>query len=841
MGNALRWAGLCALACAVGQQAHAQTVSGRFYFLVENRDTRAVEQRGQTESAGIAFSNLILRSNTNYRVYLLEASTLRVADVSFRTPENGQSFTLPTFFLRTAPPHGAQDDLLHNLGEYIVGTDPLSVDSDQDGTSDGAEILAGQDPLSGIGSPTGLVNSLALGGDVADLEGQNEVLAVALRGSKVVLINAFSGLQPRVIGEYRTVGEALGVALSGDFVALADGAQGLRIVDFSDPPNPTLRSTTSALMLQGEARCVAAAANVAYVGLSTGRVVSIDMVGGQVLERLNLNDSAVVALEFERDALIALTASNTYHAIELGSGTLTVLDTIQPQQFGSVRALTAGGGLAYGISDRTQAIDTSDPSNLAVLSLDANPVAGLDVRDTALNGSGVGLQVIRPSLSVLGVDRVSLFDLSDPTNFLLINEFALPAPPTTVSVFNGLAYAGDQSGGLQVVNYLPSDTAGIAPTISLTSNFGLSSIEEGKLARITADVTDDVQPRAVEFYLDGQLSETDNAFPFAFRFVSPTLSQTSQFTLRARVFDTGGNFTWTQEFTVTVTADSTGPIVRTVVPAPGSVLPQVATVAAQLSEPVDPATLSQASFTLTEAGPNQTLGDGDDVAVSTGTLEARPEVPGVFMTFGSSLPAGIYRATLTTALLDAGGNSLASAETWDFTVYGGSEADTDSDGVPDLLELALGFDPNLTDSDNDGTPDGDEDGPDGDGLTILQELLYGLDPQSLDTDMDGVPDPETDLDFDRAFLITEIQFGTSPFDHDTDDDGYDDNTEIVSSSVPTDPLSTPVRDLVAGVAVQNQARPNDVLVGVAILNQATPDAVAGSTSAKPTSVENQAP
>ena len=53
--------------------------------------------------------------------------------------------------------------------------------------------------------------------------------------------------------------------------------------------------------------------------------------------------------------------------------------------------------------------------------------------------------------------------------------------------------------------------------------------------------------------------------------------------------------------------------------------------------------------------------------------------------------------------------------------------DTDGDGLYDGWELALGLDPLDTDSDNDGTPDGDED-YDGDGVSNVAELAANSNP-----------------------------------------------------------------------------------------------------------------
>ena len=76
--------------------------------------------------------------------------------------------------------------------------------------------------------------------------------------------------------------------------------------------------------------------------------------------------------------------------------------------------------------------------------------------------------------------------------------------------------------------------------------------------------------------------------------------------------------------------------------------------------------------------------------------------------------------------------------------------DSDGDGLPDVVEIALGTDPHNPDTSGDSIPDGwkvwyglDPLNPDdayedanGDGLTNLEKYEYGLDPYSFDSDND---------------------------------------------------------------------------------------------------------
>lgn len=105
----------------------------------------------------------------------------------------------------------------------------------------------------------------------------------------------------------------------------------------------------------------------------------------------------------------------------------------------------------------------------------------------------------------------------------------------------------------------------------------------------------------------------------------------------------------------------------------------------------------------------------------------------------------------------------------------GYEDDTDKDGLPDLVENALGTDPTKADTDGDGISDNDE-------------LNLDLDPTKADTNGDGVPDGKEDSDDDGLSNSDEIKKGLSPVFADTDRDGIDDNDELKKHK--TNPLET---------------------------------------------------
>ncbi len=132
--------------------------------------------------------------------------------------------------------------------------------------------------------------------------------------------------------------------------------------------------------------------------------------------------------------------------------------------------------------------------------------------------------------------------------------------------------------------------------------------------------------------------------------------------LTTSVTDIAGNglaapVTWS--FTTIAEPDLAPPLVVTTVPVGGAVgvLPS-ALVAAGFSEPLDPATLTAASFTLTPAG-----GAAVPAVVTYDALAATATLtPQAALAYDT-----VYEARLTTAIADTAGNQLAADHVWSFT------------------------------------------------------------------------------------------------------------------------------------------------------------------------------
>ncbi len=160
-------------------------------------------------------------------------------------------------------------------------------------------------------------------------------------------------------------------------------------------------------------------------------------------------------------------------------------------------------------------IDVSDPETPIVIG--APPTAQLGLQAPVTTGSGLLVATTTP----LGPNpqQVALYDVSQPTDVTqFLTLFDTPGEARALTIHNGLAYVADSAAGVQVVNYLAYDSQGMPPAIQLSTSATNGEAEASQPFRVTAEATDDVQVRHVEFYVDGVEVFSDGNFPFELRF-----------------------------------------------------------------------------------------------------------------------------------------------------------------------------------------------------------------------------------------------------------------------------------------------------------------------------------
>ena len=654
-------------------------------------------------------------------------------------------------------------DLLANEVEDILGTNVTIEDTDGDGISDGAEIRNGTNPLDSLAVATGIISTVDTPGNAIDVCALNSVAAVANENSGISVFNVFNSMNPRIISQVDTPGIAQNVLCNNNTIIVADGNAGIVIIDISDPPTANIKQQIP--MLGTGITKIASYGDFIYAGSDSGQLYWVETNTGITLEKLSL-DSAVLDLIVYGDVLYILTQTRL-STVNL-KGNFQIANSASNIS-SNLRSFFIGTKTAYVVHRQGYVtFDLTDPLRPIKLATGTSTQFGWD--SLAVNGSGTAL--ISAGINSNSARDVMLYDVSDPViTDQFVTLFNTPGNANSIAIYNGLAYVADGSRGLQVVNYLAYDIGNVLPTITLNADFDLNSAEEGKLVSVTAEVDDDVQVRNVEFYIDGALIVTDGSYPFEFQFVTPRLSAQTNFRLKARVTDTGGNFAETTEYLVSLTPDITSPQVLRKLPFDGSYFNELFAIAAFLNEPIDPATLNN-GFELLEAGTDGAFNTSDDIFVASSSVQFINENLSALMSFNQLLPVGVYRVTVNTNVADLAGNRLLNDEIWQFNVielFG----DSDHDCIPDDIEVAIGLDPDNVDSNNNGIFDGNED-TDGDTLANCREARLGL---ALDN---------VDSDFDLLNDAAEILASTDPLNPDSDGDGYNDGDEVEVGSNPID-------------------------------------------------------
>jgi hypothetical protein len=633
---------------------------------------------------------VILPPDTAVIGEVYEPAANRLGRLVYRTGGAGSGHRGAPFVLAPVDPADSDGDGLADEAEGIVGTNIDDPDTDGDGVSDGIEIQSGTNPLDDFAAQTGVVATVDTPGTAIDVAARNDIAVVADSDRGVTVLNLTAGLNPIIIAQVDTPGTAQAVAFEDNLVAVADGAEGLAILDISDPPAARIVSQLDSSVLGGPARAVTVAGGTAYVGASRhpAQLVSIDLTTGLEVDRTVIPDT-IDELVFARDELYVLTSSelriySTFGGFQL-IGSVAVQGIPSPLENG--RRLFVGGNLAYvGFFTGYSTIDVTNPASPVLLG--SPPTTQLAFHDIAANGSGLLLGIT----SFLGTQTLalSLYDASnsaDVTRFL--TSFDTPGDSRALSLYNGLAYVADSEAGLQVLNYRPFDTGGVPPSIALQSNFTLDTktgtAEEGKVMRLTALVSDDVQVRNVEFFVDGVSIARDGNFPFEHRFITPLIAARPSFTVRGCAFDTGGNRTCTGNIIVTLIPETTPPRVTVVTPSNGAIRLEgtVSSVSASFNEPIDSSSISSASFQVLFLGADGQSGTGDNTTVPGGTTSYNRQSNTALLNFASPLAAGRYHGIVRANVGDLAGNALGADHLWGFEVRREKHWISDSSGFWD--------------------------------------------------------------------------------------------------------------------------------------------------------------
>jgi hypothetical protein len=429
-----------------------------------------------------------------------------------------------------------------------------------------------------------MLSELDLPGYANNVDVAQDYAYVAAGEAGLVVINVNDRSNPVVVATLNTPGNANDVRVVGSTAYVADGPSGLQIIDVSTPAIPVLLGS---LDTPGGANDVAVSGTRAYVADGDFGLRIVDISNPSAPTLLGFVDTPGTAwgvavsgdLAVVADGLFVLVvdAANPAAPVIVGSAETPSLALDLEVQNRYAYVATYGSGL--------QLVDFSVPADPRII---ASTADGFNLKDIALGSryaAGADGRFLNFAL---------LFDLGDPgapdhranldfspsgspAGSFYGTGLAISGPDIYMTATDEIDHMGNGTSGttkLFILEYQAAqnevnDTAGIAPTVSITTPQNGESTTQGSRLPISIKATDDVQVDRVELIVNGVTVIEDVAAPYNITYTVPRGA--TSLTIQARAYDTGGNNTASAPVTVNVFPDPP-PTIAITSPAEGQVL-----------------------------------------------------------------------------------------------------------------------------------------------------------------------------------------------------------------------------------------------------------------------------
>ena len=285
------------------------------------------------------------------------------------------------------------------------------------------------------------------------------------------------GLFPReeekLIGSINTAGTAYGVAVDGNYAYIADGTNGLVIMDITRPASPRMTGSVKTGGA-GEARAVAVKDTYAFVAYGNE--------GIQVVDISSKTQPTIVASCSTTNAYDIALSGNYAYVADRGLG-LRIIDVSSPLSVNNSSLFASwddAGGEAYAVAvSGNYAYVAHGNGGLWVINI-ANPAAVNDSSDVGHWDSGTGLSYgvsISGNRAYVahGLDGIWIIDISTPASVTAgsgIGSYNTPGTAWSVCVKDKIAYVADSnsSNDLLVLNIAAEANPALITTIDLQVN-----------------------------------------------------------------------------------------------------------------------------------------------------------------------------------------------------------------------------------------------------------------------------------------------------------------------------------------------------------------------------------
>jgi hypothetical protein len=246
---------------------------------------------------------------------------------------------------------------------------------------------------------------------------------------------------PRLAGSYAIPGYSYGVAVSGNYAYVANGFDGVQVMDISDPTNPT---PVGSCDTPDHAYDVVVSGECAYVADRNE--------GLQVIDISDPSNPVIVGSRDTPDFAYRLAVSGEYAYVADRSGGVRIMNITDPTT-PSLRGTYTTPGQARGIAiSGTYAYVGDNTNGLVILDI-TNRISPVHVATCPTRHQARQVVVSGDYVYVADVDSgMQVIDVSDPATPVLVGSFNTPGSTWGLAVDGNRAYLADWLEGLQIVD-----------------------------------------------------------------------------------------------------------------------------------------------------------------------------------------------------------------------------------------------------------------------------------------------------------------------------------------------------------------------------------------------------
>jgi hypothetical protein len=273
------------------------------------------------------------------------------------------------------------------------------------------------------------------------VDGSFAYLIVGAQG--LLVVDVSNPALPVEVGSHSTRGYAQAITLDGDLAFVANRSDGLTVLDVSDPMHPV---EVGHLDTPGSAWDVVVKSDRAFVADSQG--------GLHVIDIGRSGDPASVAAHGTSAFAKSIWMEDSVAYVAMGDAGLELIDVSDPKSpatlsliktFGEANGVAVADGIAFVAAGYggIRIIDVSDPT------------APVEIGFISTSGEATGIAIAGRILYVAeATDGLSVYSIADPTNPQRAAQIDTPGEATSVFIAGSTAYVADREEGLQIVELL---------------------------------------------------------------------------------------------------------------------------------------------------------------------------------------------------------------------------------------------------------------------------------------------------------------------------------------------------------------------------------------------------